>query len=202
MTSSAVPTDRSADSAKTGGSAHPNPSMRMPASAGPTAKPTALAAPNSAMVVPSRMPRRHVADAGQHDPGVAELESDEEHRERHLPGLAGERDGGEHDRLDQGAPDDDHLAAVLVGPRAPERDEGHADDEDQGAEDADERGPLAVRDAHLAQVRRQQREDLADAETLDHRGDPEDRDEDAPVLAVTGSGWGKSRSAGRATRRA
>ena len=31
-----------------------------------------------------------------------------------------------------------------------------------------------VRHAHLAQVGRQQREDLADAEALDHRGDPED----------------------------
>ena len=68
---------------------------------------------------------------------------------------------------------------------------GMPDDEDQGAEDADEREPLAVRDAHLAQVGRQQREDLADAETLDHRGDPEDRDEDAPVLAGTGLAVGQ-----------
>ena len=44
----------------------------------------------------------------------------------------------------------------------------------------------AVRDAHLAQVGRQQREDLADAEALDHRGDPEDRDEDPPVLGRAG----------------
>ena len=89
--------------------------------------------------------RRHVADPGQHDPGVAELEPDEEHREGQLPGLARQRDGGEHDRLDQGAPDDDHLAAVLVGPGTPQRDEGHADDEDQGAEDPDERGPVRRR---------------------------------------------------------
>ena len=75
MTSSAVPTDSSADSAKTGESAQPNPSMRMPASAGPTANPTAPDAPNSAIVVPEPEPRRHVADAGQHDPGVAELEA-------------------------------------------------------------------------------------------------------------------------------
>ena len=119
----------------------------------------------------------------EHDPGVAELEADQQHRQRDLPRLAGEGDRREDDRLDQGAPDDDDLAAVLVGPGAPQRDERHPDDEDQGAEDPDEREPLAVRDAHLAEVGRQQREDLADAEALDHRGDPEDRDEDPPVLA-------------------
>ena len=107
--------------------------------------------------------RRHVADTGQHDPGVAQLEADEQHRERDLPWLAGQGDAGEHDRLDERAPDDDHLAAVLVGPRSPERDERHADDEDQRAEQPDEGQPIRGRDAHLAQVCRQQREDLADA---------------------------------------
>ena len=42
----------------------------------------------------------------------------------------------------------------------------------------------AAGDAHLAQVGREEREDLADAEALDHRGDPEDGHEDAPVLGV------------------
>jgi hypothetical protein len=36
--------------------------------------------------------------------------------------------------------------------------------------------------AHPAQVARDEREDLADAETLDHRGQPEHREQDAPVL--------------------
>ena len=45
-----------------------------------------------------------------------------------------------------------------------------------------------VLDAHLAQVRRQQGEDLADAEPLDHRGDPEDRHDDPPVLRRAGTG--------------
>ena len=53
-TSSAVPTDRSAESAKTAGSAQPKPSMRMPASAGPTANPIGPDAPKIAIVVPSR----------------------------------------------------------------------------------------------------------------------------------------------------
>ena len=58
------------------------------------------------------------------------------------------------------------------------------------AEQPDEREPVRLGDAHLAQVGRQEREDLADAEALDHRRDPEDRDEDAPVLGRAG-GWGR-----------
>ena len=64
-------------------------------------------------------------------PGVPELEPDQQHLHRELPRLARERDAREDDRLDEGAPDDDGLAAVLVGPDAPERHERHADDEDQ-----------------------------------------------------------------------
>ena len=63
---------------------------------------------------------------------------------RDLPRLAGEGHAGEDDRLDQRAPDDDDLAAVLVGPGAPQRDERHADDEDQRAEDADEGEPVRL----------------------------------------------------------
>ncbi len=53
-TSSAVPTDRSDEKAKTQGKDHPNPSIRMPPRAGPTANPIGPEAPNSAIVVPSR----------------------------------------------------------------------------------------------------------------------------------------------------
>ena len=132
------------------------------------------------------MARRHVADPGQHDPRVAELEPDEQHRNGELPRLAREGDGHEDDGLDQGAPDDHDLAAVLVGPRAPQRNERHADHEDQRAEDADEGETILLGDAHLAQVGRKQREDLADPETLDHRRDPEDREQDPPILDGAG----------------
>ena len=53
-TRAAVPTDSSADNAKTADSAQPKPSMRMPARAGPTANPIGPDAPNIAIVVPSR----------------------------------------------------------------------------------------------------------------------------------------------------
>ncbi len=89
-----------------------------------------------------------------------------------------QRDAGEDDRLDQRAPDDDRLPAVLVGPHAPQRHERHPDDEDQRREEADEREPLVLGHAHLAQVARDEGEDLADAETFDHRGQPEDREQD------------------------
>ena len=53
-TSSAVPIERSAENAKTGGSAQPKPSMKIPATAGPTANPTGPETPKSAIVVPIR----------------------------------------------------------------------------------------------------------------------------------------------------
>jgi len=119
-----------------------------------------------------------------------------------VPILPRERDAHEHDRLDEAAPDDDGLAAVLVGPHAPERDERHADDEDERREQSDERRPIGFRDAHLAQVRGQEREDLGDAEALDHRGDPEDDDDPLPVgsavaIAVIGRGRGRGMGHGR-----
>ena len=58
-----------------------------------------------------------------------------------------ERHRAEHDGLDERAPDDDGLAAVLVGPDAPQRHQRCTDDEDEGAEEADEREPIALRDA-------------------------------------------------------
>ena len=190
-TSSAVPTDSSAENAKTGESAQPKPSIRMPASAGPIANPTAPDAPKSAIAVPSR--RRGVTSRmpASMIPVLPELEPDQQHRNGELPRLAREGDGHEDDRLDQRAPDDHDLAAVLVGPGAPERDERHADDEDQRAEDADEGETILLGHAHLAQVGREQREDLADAETLDHRRDPEDREQDPPILDGAGrdGGW-------------
>ena len=75
MTSSAVPTDRIAETAKTAGSDQPNPSIRIPARTGPTANPIGPDAPKIAIVVPRRALRRDVADARQHHPGVAELEA-------------------------------------------------------------------------------------------------------------------------------
>ena len=58
-------------------------------------------------------------------------------------------------------------------------------------EDADEGETILLGHAHLAQVGREQREDLADAETLDHRRDPEDREQDPPILDGAGrdGGW-------------
>ncbi len=50
----AVPTDRADDSQKTPGSDQPSPSTRMPASAGPKAKPIGPDEPNRAIVTPSR----------------------------------------------------------------------------------------------------------------------------------------------------
>ena len=88
----------------------------------------------------------------------------------------------EDDGLDERAPDDDRLAAVLVGPHAPERHEGHPEDEDQGAEEADELEPVAVGNAHRRELRRQQGEDLADAQALDQGRDPEDGHERRPPL--------------------
>ena len=70
---------------------------------------------------------------------------------------------------------------------------------------ADEREPVRVRDAELAQVGGQQREHLAHADALDELGDPEDRDEDAPVLGGVRRWTGhasKVPEAARVTRRA
>ena len=63
-------------------------------------------------------------------------------------------------------------------------------------------------DAHLAQVDRDEREDLADAQSLDHRHGPEHRHEDAPVLggsrgrSGTRSEGSRSRVRGSGSRRA
>jgi hypothetical protein len=75
------------------------------------------------------------------------------------------------------------LPRVLVGPDAPQRNERRPDDEDQGREQPDELEALGLGHAHLAEVGRQEREDLADAEALDHRRDPEDGDDHPPVVA-------------------
>ena len=152
VTSSAVPTDRPADSQNTADNDQPKPSIRSPARAGPSAKPTGRGRTEDPHDRAEPGARRDVADAGQHHAGVAELEADQQHAQRELPRLARQRHAGEHDGLDERAPDDDGLAAVLVGPHAPQRDERHADDEDQGAEQADERQPVVLRHAHLAQV--------------------------------------------------
>ena len=193
VTSRAVPTDRIAEKAKTGGNAQPKPSMRIPASAGPTAKPTGPDAPKIAIVVPRRARGVTSRIPASMIPVLPSWNADEQHRERDLPRLAGQGHAGKHDRLDERAPDDDHLAAVLVGPRPPQRDERHADDEDQRAEQPDEGQPVRGRHAHLAQVCREQREDLADPEPLDHRGDPEDRHQDPPVLGTDATGSGRGR---------
>ena len=163
-TSSAVPTDSAADSQKTPAAASRSPSIEDARRAtGPTANPIGPDAPKTRDRHPEPAQRRHVADAREHHAGVAQLEPDEQHREGELPGLPRERDAREHDRLDEGAADDDGLAAVLVRPDAPQRDERQPDDEDQRAEEPDEGEPVRLVDAHLAQVRGQQREDLADA---------------------------------------
>jgi len=83
-------------------------------------------APNSAMTVPSRRVGVTSRIRREHHAGVAELQPDQHQAQRELPRLATQRDGTEHDRLDQGAADDDRLAAVLVGPDAPQRDERRA----------------------------------------------------------------------------
>ena len=142
--------------------------------------------------------RGDVADAREHHAGVAELEPDQQHRQGELPRLARQRDAGEDHGLDEGAPDDDGLAAVLVRPDAPQRDEGQADDEDQRAEEPDERQAVRLVDAHLAEVRRQQGEDLATPMPSTSRGDPEDGDEDAPVLGGARAGQRVGSMGGRA----
>ncbi len=125
-TSSAVPTDSPADSQKTPGSDQPSPSTRMPASAGPNAKPIGPDEPKSAIVTPrrrsgvtSRIPASITPVLPSWNP-ISSIERASCH---------GSRDSatpGEHDRLDEGAADDDRLAAVLVGPDAPQRDERQA----------------------------------------------------------------------------
>jgi len=94
---------------------------------------------------------------------------------------------GEDDHLDERAPDDHRLAAVAIRPDAPERDEWHPEHEEQRAEQPDELEPVRPRDAHRKQLRGQQREDLAHAETFDHRRQPEDG-EQAPPVAGAGVG--------------
>ena len=114
-----------------------------------------------------------------------------------MPWLAREGDADEHDRLDETAPDHDRLPAVLVGPHAPERNERHPDDEDQAREQPDEEGAVDIWHADDPEVRREEGEDLADAEALDHRGQPEDDDDPLPVgaavalagFARVGVGW-------------
>ena len=120
-------------------------SMRTPPRTGPTANPIGPDAPKTAMTVPIRRRGTTSRIAAEHDAGVAELEADQQQAHRQLPRLARQGDAGEHDRLDEAAPDDDGLAAVLVGPDAPQRDERHADDEDQRREQPDERQPIRPR---------------------------------------------------------
>ena len=161
--------------------------------------PTAVDAPKMPMTVPEPAARRDVADAGEHHARVAELEPDQQHAQRELPRLARQGDAGEHDRLDERAADDDRLAAVLVGPHAPQRHERHADDEDQRAEQPDEREPVVLGHAHLAQVGRDEREDLADAEALDHRGEPEDDEQASASPGRGGAGRACAVTVGRVT---
>ena len=188
VTSSAVPTDSTADNQNTAGNDQPRPSIRRPARAGPTANPIGPDAPKIAIVVPSRrigvtsrMPASMTPVFPSWNPMRSMLRAS-------CHGSRRQRHAGEHHRLDERAAHDDGLAAVLVGPHAPQRHERHPDHEDQRAEEPDEGEPVGFGYAHLAQVGRDEGEDLADTGTLDHRGDPEDGDEDAPVLLRAWSG--------------
>ena len=196
-TRSAVPTDSADDTQKIADTGSPSPSTMNPPRIGPTANADRAARPEDRdhRAEPAR--RHDVADRRQHDPGVAELETDQEHAQRELPRLAAEGDAGEHDGLDERAPDNHRLAAVLVGPDTPERDERRTDDEDERPEDPDEPEAIRLGHAHLAQVERHEGKDLAHPEALDHRGDPEDRDDDPPVV---GRRAGPRRRRGRRAR--
>ena len=135
-----------AETRNTADSDQPRPSTRTsPPRNGPIANPIGPAAPKIAIVVPIRRLGTTSRMRRQHDPGVAELEPDQQQAQRELPRLPRQGDAGEHDRLDEAAPDDDRLARVLVGPDAPQRDERRADDEDQRREQPDERQPLGLR---------------------------------------------------------
>ena len=65
--------------------------------------------------------RRALGQLGQHHPGVAQDEADQRHEQEQLRDVGHERQQQEQHRLDDRAPDDDHLAAVAVRPGAPER---------------------------------------------------------------------------------
>ena len=154
VTSTAVPTDRSAETVNTAGSEQPNPSIRIPARTGPAANPIGPEAPKMAIVVPSRAFGVTSRIPASITPVLPELEPDQQHRQRELPRLARQGDAGEDDRLHEGAADDHHLAAVLVGPGTPQRHERGSDHEDQGVEQADERQAVGRLHAHVEQVGR------------------------------------------------
>ena len=91
---------------------------------------------------PDAMRRTHVAQRGEHDPGVAQLQAGQEKGDGELSRFAGQRDAREDDHLHHRAADDDRAPAVLVRPYAPERHEEDAEHKDERGEDAGERGDL------------------------------------------------------------
>ena len=131
--------------------------------------PTGPLAPNRAIAVPRRRRESASRMAARITPVLPSWKPTSRKHIGQLPGLVAEGDAGKHDRLDQGTPDDHHLAAVLVRPHAPQRHERRTDDEDQCAEDPHETEPVGVGYAHRAQVGRREGEDLADAQALDER---------------------------------
>ena len=149
---------------------------------------------------PHAVARRHVPQRGQHHPGVAQLEADEEEARAELPGLRRKGHAGEDRGLHDGAPHDHGAAAVLVRPDAPERDEDDPEDEDEAREEPREGGDLVLGQADLAEPQGQEGEHLGDPQRLDRRDETVDDEERAPSL--DGAGRAGRRAEGRARRHA
>jgi hypothetical protein len=64
--------------------------------------------------------RGGIPQGGQHHPGVAELEPDQEKARGELPRFGGQGDAGEDDSLHDGA-SDDHRRRLSYRPNAPKR---------------------------------------------------------------------------------
>ena len=200
VTSSAVPTDSSAENAKTADSAQPKPSMRMPARAGPTANPIGPDAPKIAIVVPSRargvtsrMPASMIPVLPSWNP-ISSIARASCHGSRARATAA-------NTTASTSALRTMTTLRLYLSAQAPHSGtSGIPTTKISALKMPMNASRSCCGDAHLAQVGRQQREDLADAEALDHRGDPEHRDEDPPVLggaAVGGRPWRGGGSGGR-----
>ncbi len=130
VTRTAVPSESSAEMANTAGSPQPSESTTIAPRTGPMAKPIGPALPNQARATPIRPVGAESRIAPSMTPALPSWRPTRSMLRARCR-LARQGDADEDGRLDEGAPDDDDLAAVLVGPDAPQRDEGHADDEDE-----------------------------------------------------------------------
>ena len=197
-TSSAVATDSSDEIQKTVGSDAPKPSMRSPASTGPTANPIGPDAPKIAIV----MPRRGLGVTSRIPASITPV----------LPSwnpMSSIDSASCHGSFDRATPAKTTASTralrmmmalrLYLSAQTPQNGtSGNPTTKINALNSPMNPSRSASGTPIWLQVGRQQGEDLADPEPLDHRGDPEDGDEDAPVLdgSCREGGCGRGRRAG------